>query len=46
MATAEKKKRAKAGYLTKILILALMVAMNLIQLFADKKKAASHKAGI
>ena len=27
-------------------ILALMVAMNLIQLFADKKKAASHKAGI
>ncbi len=29
-----------------LLILALMVAMNLIQLFADKKKAASHKAGI
>ena len=27
-------------------ILVLMVAMNLIQLFADKKKAASHSAGI
>ena len=29
-----------------LLILVLMVAMNLIQLFADKKKAASHSAGI